>query len=313
MPDTAALKLHLWQEIERHQDDLVALLMDLLRFNTENPPGNSAPISAYIAEYLEQSGIPARLAVAPGDGSSASEHHNLLWDLSGGRPGRRLLFCGHSDVVPAGDLARWEFPPYIGDVHDGYVRGRGASDMKGGLAGIVFVSRLLAGVRDDLAGSLGLAVVDDEETGGHHGARWVLDQGLLQGDGCIIAEPSGPLNPTIGQKGSCWFSVTLHGTPAHGSLAPLAGDNAILKAAVVVQQLQKLHQMPVSLPSEIVETVALSKAFLADTREARLGEILDHVSVNVGIIHGGTKTNIVPDRCTIEVDTRVPLGSPIPT
>ncbi len=302
MPDTAALKKHLWQEIERHQDDLVALLMDLLRFNTENPPGNSAPISGYIGEFLGRTKIAAEDAVAPGG------HHNVLWNLPCSQGGRRLLFCGHSDVVPAGDPARWEFPPFSGDLVDGYVRGRGASDMKGGVAGILFVARLLADVREDLAGSLGLAIVDDEEAGGQFGARWVLEQGLVEGDGCIIAEPSGPMSPTIGQKGSCWFEVTFTGSPAHGSLAPLAGDNAIVKAAAAVQHLQKLHQMLVTIPPDIAETVAISKAWLAETRESGLGEILDHVSINVGIIRGGTKTNIVPDACTIEVDSRVPFG-----
>lgn len=66
--------------------------------------------------------------------------------------------------------------------------------------------------------------------------------------------------------------------------------------------------MPVTVPPDIADTVALSKAYLARTRESGLGEILDHVSINVGIIRGGTKTNIVPDTCTIEVDTRVPFG-----
>ena len=302
MPDKASLKSQLLRQIDRRRDELIGLTGDLLRFDTENPPGNSRPITEYIARYLGDAGIRAGIHTAPGD------HCNLLAELEAPRPGKRLLFCGHTDVVPAGDPARWDFPPTAGDVVDGYLRGRGASDMKAGVAGLLFAANLLNQMKDRLAGSIGLVVVDDEETGGEHGAQWVLAQGLVRGDGCIIAEPSGPLNPTIGQKGACWFEVTFFGAPAHGSLAPLAGENAILKACVAAQQLQKLFRMPVQVPSDLAETMAVSKAHLAEEGRGDVAAILDHVSVNVGVIHGGTKTNIVPDRCILEVDARVPFG-----
>ncbi len=302
MVDKGVLKQRLWHEVDLHREGLVGLTSDLLRINTENPPGNSQPITEYIARYLNEAGIDTSLHVAPGD------HHNLLGEVRGGRTGKRLLFCGHTDVVPAGDEAHWSFSPTAGDVVDGYLRGRGASDMKAGVAGFLFAATLLQRVKEDLAGSIGLVVVDDEEVGGQYGAQWVLNQGLVKGDGCIIAEPSGPMNPTIGQKGSCWFGVTFFGTPAHGSMAPLVGDNAILKACVAAQQLQKLYHMPVTIPADIAETVAISKAYRESTDTRNAADVLDHVSVNVGMIRGGTKANIVPDRCVLEVDTRVPFG-----
>lgn len=302
MADKQAIKERLWQEVDRRREELIALTGDLLRFNTENPPGNSRPITEYIADYLEKAGISASIHVAPGD------HHNLLGEIATATPGRRLLFCGHIDVVPAGDASRWEFSPTAGDVVDGYLRGRGASDMKAGVGAFLFTAALLNGMKDHLAGSLGLVVVDDEEVGGKYGAQWVLDRRLVRGDGCIVAEPSGPLHPTLGQKGSCWFEVTFFGTPAHGSLAPLAGDNAILKACAAALQLQKLHQMPATVPSDIAETVAVSKAYMADNNRGKVADVLDHVSVNIGVIQGGTKANIVPDKCLLQVDTRVPFG-----
>ncbi len=302
MSDRSALKQHLFREIDRRQDELVQLLQVLLQFNTENPPGNSRPIAEYIASYLSQAGVVSNLHAAPGD------HYNLTADIETGRAGKRLLFCGHTDVVPAGDPSRWSFPPFVGDVSEGFVRGRGASDMKGGLAAFLFAALLLKEFEDQLAGSIGLVVVDDEEAGGEYGARWLLAQGAVQGDGCIIAEPSGPLNPTIGQKGSCWFEVSFTGIPAHGSLAPLAGESAIVKAAAAVQQLQKLHAMPVKPPQDIAEALAASKAYLRLEGRAPVADILDHVSVNVGVVQGGTKTNVVPDHCSIQVDSRVPFG-----
>ncbi len=302
MVDKAELKRRLWQEVDLHREELVGLTSDLLRINTENPPGNSRPITEYVARYLDGAGIDTAIHVAPGD------HHNLLGEISTGRDGRRLLFCGHTDVVPAGDESRWDFSPTAGDVVDGYLRGRGASDMKAGVAAFLFAATLLNRVKANLSGSIGLVVVDDEEVGGQYGAQWVLAEGFVKGNGCIIAEPSGPMNPTIGQKGSCWFEVTFFGTPAHGSMAPLVGDNAILKACAAAQQLQKLYHMPVTIPEEIAETVAISKACREEGDSPQAANVLDHVSVNVGIIRGGTKANIVPDRCTIEVDTRVPFG-----
>lgn len=302
MTDKQALKQRLIQEVDERRDELITLASALLRIDTENPPGNSMPITDHIASYLSKAGIQSSTHVAPGD------HYNLIANVETGHPGKRLLFCGHTDVVPAGDLSRWEFSPTAGDIVNGYLRGRGASDMKCGLAGFLFAAAILNGVKEELAGSIGLVAVDDEEVGGQFGAQWVLNEGLVHGDGCIVCEPAGPMNPTLGQKGSCWFEVTFFGTPAHGSLSPLVGDNAILKAAAAAQQLQKLHQMKVALPEDIVETVAISKANLRQDGRAAVADILDRVSVNVGIIKGGSKTNIVPDRCTIEVDTRVPFG-----
>lgn len=99
--------------------------------------------------------------------------------------------------------------------------GRGASDMKAGLAGIIFATKLLKKLDIELPGKLTLAIVPDEETGGEFGVPWLLERGYVQGDGCLIAEPSSPLNPTIGQKGSYWFELEVRGEPGHGSLSPL--------------------------------------------------------------------------------------------
>lgn len=299
----AELRTRLLAEVEKRQNELVDLVSGLIQRPNENPPGDSGPITQFIADYLAKRGIDSQLLVAPG------EHHNLIARIGEAGKGKSLILCGHHDVVPAGDRARWSFDPFGGEVRDGYIHGRGTSDMKAGLGGVIFAFALLKECGVSLPGELILAAVDEEETGGRFGASWVLDQGYLKGSACLIAEPSNKTAPTIGQKGSAWFRLTLKGRSGHGSLAPIEGESAILKAARATVALQKLHQMEVTIPEELREVVATSKAYLRRTRKnPATAEMMDHVSINVGVIQGGTKTNIVADECVMEVDVRVPFG-----
>lgn len=289
------------EEIDKNQEELIQLCSKLLQFPNENPPGDSRPISQFIMNYLKESGI--SVTVHPGNETML----NLVSTL--GNPGdKHLLYCGHTDVVPAGDLSRWEIPPFSGLVKDGYINGRGASDMKGGVAGLLFTVALFARLRIPLAGQLSLLLVADEETGGEFGVPWVLDQGLITGTAALIAEPSSRLNPTIGQKGSCWFEFTVKGVPGHGSLSPLNGDSAIVKACKGIQALQKLWELKPDIPEEEQRIINITKKYIREREPKDLSDIIDHVSVNIGTIQGGTKVNMVADGCTVQVDSRVPFG-----
>ncbi|WP_019421672.1 M20 family metallopeptidase [Paenibacillus sp. OSY-SE] len=290
-------------EVEQRRDELLELCSRLIQFPTENPPGDSREISQFIIDYLAEVGIDTEVHDAGGN------MLNLIATIGDeAASDRHLIYCGHTDVVPAGDRSRWDFDPFCGEVRDGYVLGRGASDMKCGLAGLIFSVKLLKDLQVPLQGRLSLLIVPDEETGGHLGVPWVFERELIHGTAAVIAEPSHPLHPTIGQKGSCWFNFTVPGTPGHGSLSPLLGDNAIMKAAAAVQALQQLHHYPVDLPDEVKDIIEVTKQYIAQKENADFSAIIDRVSVNVGLIEGGTKTNVVPDRCTVSVDTRLPFG-----
>jgi succinyl-diaminopimelate desuccinylase len=290
------------EEIDKRQDELIQLCSQLIQFPSENPPGDTRDISEFIITYLKEAGIETATH------ESGPNMYNLL-STTGIKGDKHLLFCGHTDVVPAGDEARWEVPPFSGLVKEGYIHGRGATDMKGGLAGLIFTTALLARLDVPLSGQLSLFIVPDEETGGHLGVPWVLDRNLITGTAAVIAEPSSPWHPTIGQKGSCWFEFTIEGTPGHGSLSPIIGDSAILKAAKAIEALQKLWEMKPNIPAEVQGIIDISKAYARKREAAKdLGAAYDHVTVNIGTIHGGTKANVVADRCTIQVDTRVPFG-----
>ncbi|AIQ42503.1 ArgE/DapE family deacylase [Paenibacillus sp. FSL R7-0297] len=293
--------------IDAEQDQLLELCSQLIRFPSENPPGDSREISAFIIDYLKQAGIDTSIHPA------TDTMLNLVSTLGTGAEqpsGKNLIFCGHTDVVPAGDRSRWDFDPFCGDIVDGYLLGRGASDMKAGLAGLIYVTALLSKLGVPLGGDLSLLIVPDEETGGHLGVPWVLERGLISGTAAVIAEPSGPLNPTIGQKGSCWFEFTVEGTPGHGSLSPVVGDSAIVKAAKGIEALQRLWDIKVDIPDEVKEIIRISQDYVKEREQdgSIAYQVFDHVTVNIGTIQGGTKVNVVADRCTIQVDSRVPFG-----
>lgn len=292
--------------VDETGDELLELAGLLIRTPSENPPGDCTEIADVIAGHLRGAGVDAELLDAGQGRVSVVAHHGEK-----GEGQRHLVFAGHHDVVPVGDVSRWSFPPFAGDVVDGWLRGRGASDMKAGLAGLIHVFILLQRLGVPLAGRLSLASVPDEETGGRLGADWLLDQGVLDGaDGGIIAEPAERDHPTIGQKGSNWFRLTIKGRPGHGSLQPVHGTSANLLGAKAILALQKLWDMTPNAPEEVRELIAASKRF-AVQREGYAPEVADvfeHVTINVGSIHGGTSTNVVADTCVIEFDTRVPIG-----
>nr|NIQ04278.1 M20 family metallopeptidase [Candidatus Korarchaeota archaeon]NIU82093.1 ArgE/DapE family deacylase [Candidatus Thorarchaeota archaeon]NIW12504.1 ArgE/DapE family deacylase [Candidatus Thorarchaeota archaeon]NIW50723.1 ArgE/DapE family deacylase [Candidatus Korarchaeota archaeon] len=220
-----------------------------------------------------------------------------------------LSFNGHMDVVPAGNLKKWDHPPYGGVIKNGYLWGRGASDMKGGVAGLLSAMRILTQVEDNLNGKLSLTLVPDEETGGHRGSGYIVREKLVKPDACIIAEPTGIPLIDIGQKGAIWLKIIVEGVPTHGSLAPYKGDNAILKAQKVMNNLLRLTEMPASPGKDIASVIEQSKPLIEDLiGEKGIGKVLSFPTVNIGTIKGGTKTNIVPSECEFDVDIRLPIG-----
>lgn len=297
-----ALKERLVREVDERADELITLCSDLIKVPSENPPGDSTEISAFIQGYLEERGLAVE---------RYEPHPRMISLLSslGDDGGKELVFCGHSDVVPAGNLDKWSFSPVSGEVKDGWLLGRGASDMKAGLGGILFVVGLLSesGVR--LPGKLSLAVVPDEETGSAHGLRWLFEEGYISGDGALIAEPSSRLNPTLGQKGGAGFVLHVKGVPGHGSLGPIAGKNAITDACRAIDVIQELWEHVVTVPADVKELVRTSQKYVAERDGgSEYAPFLERISVNIGVIEGGTKVNMVPDECTVEVDCRLPFG-----
>src|SRR5699024_9471227 len=195
--DIVALKQSLFNYVDTNSEELLKLCSDLIRFPTENPTVDTTDITKYIVNYIEDAGLTTKVH------ESNDKMFNIIaTNESDNETSKNLILCGHTDVVPAGDRENWDFDPFSGEIKDGWLLGRGASDMKAGLGGIIFATAALGKLNIKLPGKVTLAIVPDEETGGEYGVPWLLENELITGDGCLIEEPSSPQNPTIGQKGS---------------------------------------------------------------------------------------------------------------
>ncbi len=295
------IKCRLWDRVEKDREHITEVCSNLIRIPSVNPPGDTRRISQFLEDYLKGKGVRCG-SLGPDD-----IHISLTGEVGTGP--RRLIFNGHTDVVPVGDEARWEFDPFSGVVRDGMILGRGASDMKCGVAGMAYAAGLLAEVEDGLAGTLVLSFVADEETGGNMGARWLIEKSDLTGDACLIGEPTLVNEMTIGQKGALWLRLKAKGVPAHGSLSPFVGENAIMKLVGVLSRICDVTRLRGDIPAEATRIMNDSKALARVVLGASGAEqVLDHATVNVGTIRGGDKANIVADWAEADVDIRVPIG-----
>ncbi|KAF1305735.1 ArgE/DapE family deacylase [Enterococcus saccharolyticus] len=294
-------KQRLLELVSQNEQELLDLTAKLLQIPSENPDGDTREISTFILEYLRTNGIEAKTY------EPDPNRFNIVASV-GPKTGKTLIYCGHSDTVPVGDLEQWDFSPFSGEIKDGYLLGRGASDMKAGLAGLIFSMVILKRYDVPLKGELVLAIVPDEESGGDFGVPWLLDEGIITGDGCLIAEPSSELNPTIGQKGSCWFKLTVNGVPAHGSLAPFVGKNAIVDAIRAIERIRTVTDLAIQAPAELKELLQVSNEYLLENERAETRGVFEKITCNIGTIQGGTSANVVADKCVVNIDCRLPFG-----
>jgi succinyl-diaminopimelate desuccinylase len=295
--------------VDKKRKSILDLCCTLIKAKSENPPGDVEEAVAVAKEFLKKNGLKYE-TYEPKKG-----HINLLTRI--GNVGKTLIFNGHIDVVPAGDRSKWSFDPYIGEIKGDEILGRGASDMKAGVAAILFTLVSLSKLEKELSGKVIAAIVCDEETGGKLGTEWLLENKKLSGDACILAESSGNLNigyaVNAGERGVCWTRLNATGRPAHGS-TPILGKNAITIITKILPKIQKISKLKSEVPKEAQPLVSEGKKILANVARKhkvpvnRLTDVLDHYSVNVGKIVGGTKTNIVPESCEADLDIRIPPG-----
>lgn len=253
--------------------DVVKLALDMVGIGSDTHAEGEKGVAEYIHEYLQGIGI----------GSELIEFKPGRFNVSARiGSGEGLMLNGHMDTVPIGDSKLWKYSPY-GHIANGRLYGRGASDMKGGLAAI------LASLNNvDLRHperSLLLTFVADEEVGSD-GSMWLLDnrKELFEGVRYGIISEATDLDIQVSQKGILSFYLNIRGKGAHAS-APWLGKNAILDAVKAIKAL------------EIIE----SKKRISDP-------LLGRCTINIGRITGGTATNVVPDSCRVGVDVRLPPG-----
>ena len=290
----------LLRRIEGKEAELVALTQDLIRFPTINPPGDAyRPCAEYIGKRLAKRGFSVsyvRAEGSPGD-SDRYPRVNVVARWESGRPGPCIHFNSHIDVVGVGD--GWSFPPFDGVVSNGRVYGRGACDMKGGLAASIVAVESLIEEADDLPGAIEISGTADEESGGYGGVAYLAERGYFSAprvNHVIIPEPLNVDQVCIGHRGVWWFEITTSGQMAHGSM-PFLGDNAI-------------GHMGAALNA--IEARIRPNLTKIRTRMPVVPEAAQVPTLNINSIHGGEPEQqtglpapVVPDSCRVVLDRRL--------
>lgn len=267
------------------EQDAIAFLQKLVRINSVNPPGTEKAVAEAIKNRLVKAGIAVKLdEVAP-------NRTNLFAALSGATTAyvngqqtstdKVLAYSGHFDTVPIGEV-EWKHAPFGGDVINRYMYGRGTADMKAGVAAMVLALECLQRAGIKLGGTLRFVGTVGEEVD-CFGAKQIMQKGQIDDTtAMVISEPSAN-EIFCAHKGALWIEVTVYGKTAHGSM-PEQGVNAIQLLTRFIGELD---------------------AYEFEYEEHPL---LGEPTMNIGTIHGGIKTNVVPDRCTCTLDIRTVPG-----
>jgi succinyl-diaminopimelate desuccinylase len=277
--------------IEDMRHELVDLTREFIQVPTVNPPGERyEEMADLMARKLNELGFSTQLVKVPDkklrELGLELPRVNLVGVLKGLSSERVLCYNGHYDVVPPG--SGWSVNPFSGVVMNGRIYGRGASDMKGANAAMIIAVKALREAGFKLGGDLVYVATPDEETGGHAGAEYVVREGLVRGDACIIGEPTEVDKIAVAHKGALWLELIVYGKAAHGSL-PHKGINAVEKMAKVIVSFEKLK-------AEL--TKRKTKAPMPE--ESRTPTMMIG-----GVIQGGVKINVVPDKCVVTIDRRL--------
>ena len=291
----------LLKRIDGDRDELVALLQALVRAPSPNPPGDTRRAAAVISDFLRTRGLSVEV-IEPLENAP-----NLVASFDCAESGRHLVLNGHLDTYPCDDAERWTHDPYGGVLSDGAVFGRGASDMKAGTAAIAAVYAYLHERRDELKGRLTLTVVSDEETGGTWGARYLLANHDVRGDCLLNSEPGGPTTVRFGEKGSLKLRFKVRTSGCHGAYTHKS-KSANKIAAAVVRALPAIAELPVTTSDNLGPMLSGSEAEFDRIHMPGASEVLRKYTVNVGLVRGGVKMNMLPAACDCDVDIRIPIG-----
>ncbi len=298
------------------------VLAQLVRFHTVNPPGDERACQEWLAGYLRDAGLEVERA------GSSPERPNLVAGLRGDREGPVLGYLSHVDTVLA-DAGDWQHDPWGGEVHDGFLWGRGALDMKSQTAAEAVAAATLArsGWRP-ACGALKVISVVDEEVGGAEGAVWLCrERPELARVDFLLNEGGGQVMPygdrrlygvCCAEKGTFRFRVATRGVAGHASV-PGLGDNALVKLGPVLATLAgrrapyDVTAAPRLLLAALGEDPDDPEAAIAavEAIEPRLATMVEptlRVTTVPTVISGSPKINVIPARAELRVDARVPPG-----
>jgi acetylornithine deacetylase/succinyl-diaminopimelate desuccinylase-like protein len=313
-----------------HTGEATELLQALIRnacVNDGTPDSGEERRNAdTLQTYLEGAGLEVERFTPHGDRTS------VVARIEGTDPSApKLCLMGHTDVVPV-SRSGWSRDPFSGDVIDGEIWGRGAIDMLNITASMAVAFKELARTGFQPKGDIIYFGVADEEAGGVYGAKWMVDHhwDAIECD-FVLTEMGGwshldgrKVGISVGEKGIAWRRITVKGTPGHGSM-PYGADNAVIKAAEVVKRLSEYHptakldemwaarvmatKMPDDVKAGLLDPNRLEATLaMLPVATAKLLHACTHTTISPNVVHGGVKTNVIPDVVEIDVDIRTLPG-----
>ena len=274
-------KLDQW--IDAHFDEQVKFLQELIRIPTDTPPGNNTPHALRTAQLLSGFGYEAEQHAPPQHAVTAfglETITNLIVRRKFGDGGKTIALNAHGDVVPPGE--GWSVDPYGGTVKDGFIYGRAAAVSKCDFSTFTFALRALEAVAKPTKGSVELHFTYDEEFGGEVGPDWLLKEGITKPDLMIAAGFS--YQVIVAHNGCLQMEVTVQGEMSHAAI-PDSSIDALQGANHIMSALYALNSDYKKITSKV--------------------EGITHPYLNIGMIEGGTNTNVVPGKVTFKLDRRM--------
>jgi len=291
------LKSRLIDELRKRPDELFGLCSRLVQIPSENPPGDTSKLASFIRDHLAAQGMAVEWH------EPMAGRPNLVATIGSGTP--NVVLSGHLDEFPAGP--GWTRSPFSGAIEDGRIWGRGAGDMKAGLAVALTIVSLVRELDIQLAGRLTLAFASDEETGGAGGTQWLLaNVPAVRGDACLIGESSGTWSAGIGEKGVLWLRLRSSGVSGHAAYQQ--GTSAVAAMRGALAAIEPMHGRRGRADKAVARVIAGQRG-AAERRWGRgTGRMADTVAMSVGTLEGGGQVNLIPAAAMAEVDFRVPPG-----
>jgi succinyl-diaminopimelate desuccinylase len=271
--------------IDAHFDEQVRFLQALVRVPTDTPPGNNAPHALRTAALLKDFGFDAEQHAVPAADVTAAGLQSITnlvvrRRYGDGRTGRTIGLNAHGDVVPPGE--GWTHDPYGGEIEGGRLYGRASAVSKSDFATYTFATRAIESLKAKLRGSVELYFTYDEEFGGELGPGWLLKNGIVKPDLLIAAGFS--YQVITGHNGCLQMEVAVHGRMGHAAVPHTAVD-ALQAATLILNALYRQNTLYENVTSNV--------------------KGITHPYLNVGEIHGGTNTNVVPGKVVLKLDRRM--------
>ncbi|MHA1567704.1 MAG: acetylornithine deacetylase/succinyl-diaminopimelate desuccinylase family protein [Alphaproteobacteria bacterium] len=287
--------------IDASRDALIALTQDLIRIPTVNPPGDAyQPCCEYLGKRLAARGFSVEYLRAEGAMGDSDRYPrtNIIARIEGSGPGPCVHFNSHIDVVEPGH--GWTMDPFSGDLRDGRIYGRGACDMKGGLAASIIAVEAILEEGIEFPGAIEISGTVDEESGGYAGVAWLAERGYFSTprvDHVIIPEPLNKDCVCLGHRGVWWAEVTVNGRIAHGSM-PFLGVSAIRGMAAF------LAKVETDLYPRLAQRRTAMPVIPDGARQSTLNFNSLHGGLPAPRPEDGFPSALVADRCSLVIDRR---------